>query len=1491
MNRRLLRIAICLASMTVPSVFAQEPARPVVPGEVPATARRFEAARKLAGEGKWEAAADEFRKIIEEAGDDLVPLGPHHLIQARWLCHKQIASAPKETLRRYQDRVEAQTNAWLEEGLRERDARLLQRILTDAFCSRAAERALDALGDLAFERGDFAAAEASWRQLAPLTRRAEGGKAEPAATANDLIYPALEHTEPARARAKQLLARLFRGDKGFGEGIESFQALHRNARGELAGRDGEYVDILLDLAKQTDALAAPRLPESWPTLGGDASRQQILAKDPKDPRRLMRLCAEGAWRRYDLSEGTRIKEDGPLDKIPFNRMPPPPKEAEELVCCPIIAGDFVYVADSRRVIAYSLRNGDAPAWSYECPGLGNSGDGKPGPCSLTAAGDLLYARFGAPPQSTRPGSAAPPSFLVCIDAKSHRELWHAIPGSKPSEPAFFEGAPLVHEGRVYSAVTRFAGNQQTTAIHCYAAQQTAEASPLWRQDVCTAPATKVRSGRLHHLTLAGSNIVYCSHTGTIAAVDSQTGRRAWAIRYPVIDARPADILPSIREDSPCVYADGRLFAVPADADRLYCLDPQSGAALWERDRIEVTHLLGAADGRLIFTTPNGIRALLADTGLDAVSAQSHERGWLQPVDGKISPFGRGLLLGDMVLWPTREYGLLVLSQADGEQPDDLDPTAIKKIRPGNMAFGNDCLAVADKNELAIYVPPAFLIEERKKEVGEKAQSAAAWLRLAMAEADAGLEQAVATDVGMVRKLAGAGEHWGARDIRRVADEVEHKLFLELAARAGQNEEIPTPRAVSLLEKAAQQRFPDDLRLRALVELRYWREEPVKSLALVERLMADPTIDKVKITDFTGYRVLPVKERLRERVSGMVSLVFARDTTWPDEWDRRARRFLADHPEESLLATLQPLVERYPHSATSQIALLDIGNTLEKAQAWGAAAESYRGYLHNAMAPQPDRELARAGLARCLEKQQCHESAQRHAKEPRRASTKSPTATDSATEHIRPSTVATAYERSWHVALRAGERVLLSRSDNSNLGDTPIGAHRLIFALGQHLTCRSSETGQPIWLKQLGFNASYASCLEDMVMLGGRAGVACTRLDDGHLRWQASVHGRVVTFSDRPEPLRDEDVLEEDALSGFRCCVDYLYLDTPKLHFKCLQGSRRLIEFFPLHGMFSMHWDAPGAWTPPDDPRGRFDPTYGTDGRSSCLRTTNGRLVIVRLGRQILDADEPPLDTKPWEHVPYYPFVDQPAPVISRSDRLIGIRTQSLRDKLGPKWNQPLQSITALTGALPAILGRRDLGFAVILRNHGTTLLHLNLEDGKLLWSNEILVGKQSIGPQAVAFDVNCVYCAIDQQLTARDLKVGKTAWQVPLAGPSGQWQVVALGDKVFAYPADTQSTKFRLSWLGQTMEAEYIAPPEEKPGTGFPIVIHDAKTGTLMQRLNFMETKPSFRVERKRAAHVGLFPQMNMEYTSRGPAPTVFISPRRIVVALEGHAWGLTAGK
>jgi outer membrane protein assembly factor BamB len=217
------------------------------------------------------------------------------------------------------------------------------------------------------------------------------------------------------------------------------------------------------------------------------------------------------------------------------------------------------------------------------------------------------------------------------------------------------------------------------------------------------------------LTLAGSNLVYAPDAGVIVALDAATGRRAWAFRYPSRGLKMDNGDPSPRGLNPVVYDSGRVFASPADFNGVLCLDARSGEKLWERKGIEVAHMIGVTKGKLILTSakteswPAGIRALEAESGADVPR-------WIQPGDASsLHSYGRGLLAGEWVFWPiirNTDDGphkeVIVLNQEDGQPA--IDAPSFWQVHAGNMAFGNGCLAVADNENLYVYVPPARLAE-------------------------------------------------------------------------------------------------------------------------------------------------------------------------------------------------------------------------------------------------------------------------------------------------------------------------------------------------------------------------------------------------------------------------------------------------------------------------------------------------------------------------------------------------------------------------------------------------------------------------------------------------------------------------------------------------------------------------------------------------------------------------------------------------------------
>jgi outer membrane protein assembly factor BamB len=803
----------------------------VIPAESKATTGRIDEARKLLAAHKWSESVAEIQAILTASGDDLVSMDSGHSISCRRICHAMLAALPADALRSYRDAADPQARKWLDAGAATRDVRLVRKVVDEAFCSRPAEKALDLLGDYAFERGDFTEAEHWWRLLTPLPRAK--GESSPGLV---LFYPDPQ-ADSARTRAKVLLARLFGGAYRWADELEAYRKDNGAAEGALAGKKGRYADIVRQVAAERNA-EPPALTAEWPTFGGDASRGRMAVGPPRLLDKLGALCRPANERQFSL------KDRKPLDEDPvYDRGAGPLLANRSMAFAPVVADGKAIVADARYVTAYDLRTGAAETW-YDAAkriGVGKLDLQLPAPPDLrytpTVAGDRVFVRLGVQAVGDahiddKDDGRDYESLLVCLSLKptpgGDRELWRAKAWAKTDDAdkakyavfksvdktyAVFEGGPVVQEDRVYIASTRFVNGRALSRLHCYFANAVNEPQELWHQDICETREfadLDHRRYRQHLLTLAGPNVVYCSHSGAIAALDARTGKPAWAVRYPSRGDKTADGDPSPRDLAPALFAGGRLYVAPADYDRLLCLDPATGEKLWDRGPIEIVHLLGVGQGRLIFTTLTGLRAVDADDGVDA---------WALPDGGgALPPAGRGLLIGDLVLWPTAGKGpgsfvVYAVSQRDGVMPGD--PSQLREIPAGKLIYADGCLLSADRQVLTLFAPPGLRLDDKEKQSRAAPDSAAATLELARAEADAGLTEGALESFGRAERLAAAL----SPPKRRRLDEAVRQGKYDLVMEAGRRAEAARrwDEADGYFKEASAEAFPPPLRLQALLE--------------------------------------------------------------------------------------------------------------------------------------------------------------------------------------------------------------------------------------------------------------------------------------------------------------------------------------------------------------------------------------------------------------------------------------------------------------------------------------------------------------------------------------------------------------------------------------------------------------------------------------------------------------------------------------------------
>jgi outer membrane protein assembly factor BamB/tetratricopeptide (TPR) repeat protein len=866
-----LRYALLLLLVNLAPARGDETATVVLNGESRTTALRLNEVRKRIDEKKWVEAVEGLQAILNGAGDDLVPVSPTHSIQARRLCQIQLASLPPEALQRYRQRYEAQARKKLEQAQASHDTEALRRIVDEAFLTRAAEKAIDQLGDLAFERGRFDEAEEWWRLLAPLPDR----RREQVNRGFQLVYPD-PSLDAARLQAKQLLARLFSGpDSTWAEELEAFARKHGEAEGTLAGRKGRFSDLLHALAEERRKEGAA--PEAdWTTFGGDPSRGRVIAAPDDILDRLSDLCRSGPTWRFNLQNHS-LQEESSLHPA-VNAA-----QARTLAFYPVIVGHQVLLADARYVTAYDLRTGQSSVW-YDVAGLNGGVQPNlklPAPpdlrYTLSVADDHVYVRLGE--QDIGMDAANPrrdkETFLACLGLKPDAEGEHArwTVRGVTRDNALFEGAPLASGGQLWIASIHYRRDRCITSLDSFPVDDTSQPPARWRRDVCETRDLKPGEPHFRHhlLTLAGTQLIYCSHTGAVVAVDALTGRTNWGIRYPRRAVEKGDAVApeemSWRDLAPVLFAAGRLYVAPADSDRLLCLDPASGRTLWEREAMKVVHVLGVGRGRLIVTTDEGLRAFGATDGRDIWSIPDQ--------GGGLTPAGRGLLIGDLVLWPTArkrddlttEAVVFAVRQEDGRLADD--PALLHQLPAGNLAYANGCLAVTDRQTLSVFVPPWLLLHQREAEARGRPDSATALLELARAEADAGMTARADETFQRAEEKARRWPPSRRKQLLEQARRARQTALLEAAQRAARmNRWAETSTA---LRRAAEVPLSDRGRLYALTRAaRIWENagqiddalQVWRSIRSDEALQSIPTIDELDRPATAGAAAEVVIARLR-----------------------------------------------------------------------------------------------------------------------------------------------------------------------------------------------------------------------------------------------------------------------------------------------------------------------------------------------------------------------------------------------------------------------------------------------------------------------------------------------------------------------------------------------------------------------------------------------------------------------------------------------------
>jgi outer membrane protein assembly factor BamB/tetratricopeptide (TPR) repeat protein len=1412
----------------------------VAPGESPATANRIAEFDRRIADKNWGGALDEARAILDTAGDDLVPVDSTHSVRARRVVHARLAALPNDVLARYRDRVEGEARHWLEQGRIARDEAQLRKLVDEAFCSRPAERALELLGDLAFEAGRYADAEAWWRSLA-----AGNGAAAP----ERLAYP---HPvgDLARVRAKLLMARYFQGeDSDWDRQFDEFKERHGAVEGLLGGSKGKYSDFLSKL--RSESIGAARLESGWHTFGGDTGRGRLASREPRLPDRLSSLCRGGPTLRVNLPTFTAGDVLSPPERVAQRS-----EYSQKLAFHPLIVGGRLLIADAARVMAFDLRRlGDPGVELY------------PGPVaedvppdvrySLTVADGCVYARLGstaitAGTRNDKPGSGARQTRLVCLrlepaPGEGHvRWVETGFSGGNVRKrgSVVFEGTPVVRDGLVFVAATRFESSRTITAIHCYTAeaaagQRSVEPEPtlLWHTDICEVCDSGVVPRYRHLLlTLAGPLVVCCTHTGLVAAVDGASGRRAWVTHY-----KPRQLAyeerPPLTDLTPCVFAAGRLYAAPTDGRGILCLDPESGRVLWQRDGIDVVHLVGVGAGRLIFATPSGLRAVGAAMGSDG-EGWAHEARTDYGKDGARagwSPAGRPVLAGDYVLWPaiaaTGEAAVHAVRQDDGSVDDN--PTLLYRVPVGNLVYAEGCLASAGRDEVVVFAPPSWHLPAREQGMKAVPDSATAAIALARALTDSGQFLRAADIFARAERLAGRDSQ-----LRQVAKDGRQANWIEAGRRALAAKDWGAARAA--FARAAAAEFSPTNRVNVCTEF-------ARALQASGRV-SDEAVAWQSILDDEQLRTV----RLRSGMTAGSAAAQRLATLGPSAGVGREKNAAEGLAAARSANDLERVARRYPHTEAGRAALERLARRHEADGHAGAAADCWRRLLAQCQGSRA--AICLAGLAGACERQGCTDAAREYWRvlADRQSDELIPEI-----DAVRPTRHAVAQRlRALSTADAPALELPLRLTCEARLGPTedllPLPGSDLVLTVCRCtpavVICREFAGLRERWRTSLSFRPSRAGVRDDLILIGGDDGLAALRREDGVVSWTLAPPGeygrqRLTGFAfvgKRVLCLQDGVLLAFDAGSG-----EPLQLKTPAASF-----------------------------LPDPPPAGRFVSCFAAQGDRVRLQSAAGVSSVRSLEDGSLLGGERTGEL--WTS----------APVLAHS-RVLTVEGSRRIVCAGDCvcWTHAIPGVTTLSGKPPRIIVAGDALLVLVETNIGHQLQRLDRATGKPCWQDAVFLPETVPDPEHWAAVDGTVCFAEAGLLRALSLGDGKVVWETPLERSDRAWHVERLNNGLLAFPESPTARHFAFRSLAGQVEWSVVPDAGEAVGRGFPLVCLNM-AGRVQQRFDLAAGTPSLRTSVSGGASI-----VPRAAVWRGVAPDlapVQLSRRGVMVVIGPHAWCLT---
>ena len=1287
---------------------------------------------------------------------------------------------PPDGLRIYREQLDPILKPRFEAARDAGDEVQLLKILQQGYCCSFGDDALLLLGNLAWDDGDIWRARSFWEQLLPPPRPKELG--EPVAW---LAYPDTD-LDLEQITARVILCSIHTGDRGeIAHELSGFAERYPQATGHLAGRDGNLLEILREVAREADAWGVPLETSVVETFAGSPQRFHVEAPAGN----LGALRWQASLRPFG-EEQRRGFQQGALGGLCY---------------FPVVYGDVVLVNDDEQIYAYRLQTGQ-PAWSDEAQDARiyvNSfatqdltqqrpfGEGLIGNIGLprftmTVADGRLYARMG----SVQPYSNSRGGLLVCLDlAKGEgKPVWETFASNL--EPGvggwIFEGSPLVIGSRLYVGLRRMNPQPQSN-VACFDALT---GKLIWNRKLCigqTNPNFTDFDINQHLLTWGAGTLYYTTHMGAVAAVDPRSGAIKWIVSYPRVDdtKQRHELNARLqRGPLPALFADGMLYVAPLDSDELMAFDAETGLIKWKRTfNRPIQSLLGVANGTLF----------VSGAELWAVAVETGRITWkLGDPDPESHGFGRGLMVDDTIYWPTHEE-IFVVAQETGAIRQRFPLFALNGQYGGNLVLTENHLLIAQPNRLAVFsdhgpIPRRLPLD--KPDLSRRESPAAAPWRQARQLVQLDDWGRAADQFQAVRRVARPHDEWMGRPLTEVAAQREVDARLRNAWSLANSDPTAATTAVKVAVAAA-----------ADISVGDSEAQPGRAGELVGLDQAGPAASRLRLPgglprDMATWIAAQVQAHLESSATDESSTPAVEMVTDFQDADRHvvttrrdvtldaaqvAQRLAAAEQLSDTALRLGELrqLSQWVKTPDERARLwCDVARGLESQQAWSAAATAWEralkvapaGYLvSDSAGGQPIDDVVRERLER---------------PEYLGQSVLSPQAAF-------PWPLRRVWERSSGVA---GQPVYPA-------GSPPAVEAACVLVDEPPLTCVNLSDGKSRWKLNLTHPLMWAAFDSQQLVLATAVEVRSVSIVDGRtIWWQRLGAGQTAAMQPPRELISLQAPLASQTRVG-RLPALTLASDEPFAEFALAgetllarQGDRQIVAWDVRNGdlvwQFSATRGLSAGWgvtarhvilgqiSPPallvlDRVDGAVVSRYATDSahwmRPPTLREDGTFLTVGPLGR--IESWSPP-----------------------------GAAWQTEEGPRAWLWHGAISQ----SNFYPELL---SVGRVSLLLMDGKTLSGVDSLQGHQLWKTPLGQALVADGRSAIVGDAGQgqIYVAAEGILRAFAMTNGELQWECYLGGPHLNWKVSLSGNTVMAYPSHT--------------------------GEDAMITVCDASTGNYLQRM------------------------------------------------------------